>query len=103
MGKDRGDPTSIPCYLIAHNLYSTTKYKSTHIFAIIMATPRGLEPLTSGVTGRRSNQLNYEAKLGVFNKETPSSMATPMGFEPTTSSVTGWHSNHLNYGAILQH
>ena len=28
-----------------------------------MATPRGLEPLTSAVTGRRSNQLNYEAKF----------------------------------------
>ena len=26
-----------------------------------MATPRGLEPLTSCVTGKRSNQLNYEA------------------------------------------
>ena len=66
MGRDRGDITSIPYYLIAHNLYSTTKYKSTHIFAIIMATPRGLEPLTSGVTGRRSNQLNYEAVFIFF-------------------------------------
>ena len=27
----------------------------------IMATRRGLEPLTSAVTGRHSNQLNYRA------------------------------------------
>ena len=27
----------------------------------IMATRKGLEPSTSGVTGRRSNQLNYRA------------------------------------------
>ena len=27
-----------------------------------MATRKGLEPSTSGVTGRRSNQLNYRAK-----------------------------------------
>ncbi len=27
-----------------------------------LATRRGLEPLTSAVTGRRSNQLNYRAK-----------------------------------------
>ena len=29
-----------------------------------MATRRGLEPLTSAVTGRRSNQLNYRAGFG---------------------------------------
>ncbi len=28
-----------------------------------MATTKGLEPSTSGVTGRRSNQLNYMAVL----------------------------------------
>ena len=30
-----------------------------------MATPKGLEPSTSAVTGRRSNQLNYGAKCVV--------------------------------------
>ena len=29
--------------------------------SLIMATTKGLEPSTSGVTGRRSNQLNYMA------------------------------------------
>ena len=29
-----------------------------------MAIRRGLEPLTSAVTGRRSNQLNYRTKTG---------------------------------------
>ena len=28
-----------------------------------MATKKGLEPSTSGVTGRRSNQLSYLAEL----------------------------------------
>ena len=32
-----------------------------------VATRKGLEPSTSGVTGRRSNQLNYRAKLGGGN------------------------------------
>ena len=37
----------------------------------VMATRMGLEPMTSAVTGRHSNQLNYRAIL-----------VTRMGFEP---------------------
>ena len=33
-----------------------------------MATRKGLEPSTSGVTGRRSNQLNYRAILIYHNR-----------------------------------
>ena len=32
-----------------------------------MAEPTGLEPATSDVTGRRSNQLNYDSALRIFN------------------------------------
>ena len=41
-----------------------------------MATRKGLEPSTSGVTGRRSNQLNYRAKLDLqyISNGTPSEL-----------------------------
>ena len=36
----------------------------------IMAGSRGLEPLASGVTGRRYNQLNYDPVCNLFLVET---------------------------------
>jgi hypothetical protein len=73
----------------------------------------GLEPATSGVTGRHSNRLSYtRALIGHFAagrmKRTGQTtnhicvlqtleMARVTGLEPATSGVTGRHSNQLSY------
>ena len=59
-----------------------------------MADRTGLEPATSGVTGRHSNQLNYRSTLMTIREVT---LADRTGLEPATSGVTGRHSNQLNY------
>ena len=49
-----------------------------------MATRKGLEPSTSGVTGRRSNQLNYRAIFCINNSlMTACDLAGAEGFEPS--------------------
>ena len=35
------------------------------MIANLMAEPTGLEPATSDVTGRRSNQLNYDSAFSI--------------------------------------
>ena len=47
-----------------------------------MATRRGLEPLTSSVTGWRTNQLYYRAK-NLFWWAFTDSNRGPIGYEPT--------------------
>gem|GEM_PF-1229732 len=57
----------------------------------VLATPTGLEPATSAVTGRRANQLRYGAKHGRIREAYYSSTkgagqtgtcVPPTGFEP---------------------
>lgn len=59
----------------------------------ILATPMGLEPVTSGVTGRRSTLLNYGAIL------VPS-----MGLEPIrdySTSPSSWRVCHSTITAFI--
>jgi hypothetical protein len=59
----------------------------------------GLEPATSAVTGRHSNQLNYQS-LVYFYLDNP--LTFPL--EPVSSqneTVTGRHSNQLNYQSLV--
>ncbi len=63
-----------------------------------MARVTGLEPATSGVTGRHSNRLSYTRAPQTFICVFPRNrMARVTGLEPATSGVTGRHSNQLSY------
>ena len=78
----------------------------------------GLEPATSGVTGRHSNQLSYTRAamyvrfldylkslvyqpLPHLSQTGNSQVARVTGLEPATSGVTGRHSNQLSYTRVL--
>ncbi len=84
-----------------------------NVFDLRFADRTGLEPATSAVTGRHSNQLNYrsvslsgqafkEPLLLLKTKSTfESAFADRTGLEPATSAVTGRHSNQLNYRSVV--
>ena len=63
-----------------------------------MARVTGLEPATSGVTGRHSNRLSYTRAL--LSRKPFEEVARVTGLEPATSGVTGRHSNQLSYTRI---
>ena len=54
-----------------------------------VAGSTGLEPAASGVTGRRSNQLNYHPKewLASRNSRSERRLVGGAGFEPATAGV----------------
>ncbi len=52
-----------------------------------MAEPTGLEPATSDVTGRRSNQLNYDSAFSNLNLKSEILVVGTVGLEPTTSTL----------------
>ena len=56
------------------------------MIANLMAEPTGLEPATSDVTGRRSNQLNYDSAFSI-NLKSEISVVGTVGLEPTTSTL----------------
>jgi hypothetical protein len=73
-----------------------------------VARVTGLEPATSGVTGRHSNQLSYTRTFTVY-APIPESTKAPLwevarvtGLEPATSGVTGRHSNQLSYTRFVR-
>ena len=76
----------------------------THFLRLELAEPTGLEPATSDVTGRRSNQLNYDSaikpefsnwtnltlsyhNLSTFERRRALQMVGAEGLEPPTSSL----------------
>ncbi len=74
-----------------------------------MARVTGLEPATSGVTGRHSNQLSYTRTFTVYCALPASvllylvrEVARVTGLEPATSGVTGRHSNQLSYTRFVR-
>ncbi len=52
-----------------------------------VAEPTGLEPATSDVTGRRSNQLNYDSALRTFNVNPSVKRMGGTGFEPVAPGL----------------
>ncbi len=59
---------------------------------IIQATPAGLEPVTSAVTGRRSNQLSYGAMAARLKQ--PSSYITHMPALRNPCVSLAWRGGH---------
>jgi hypothetical protein len=60
---------------------------SGNIWGVEVATQKGLEPSTSAVTGRRSNQLSYCARLTTDRRRPDNLMVGTVGIEPTTPRV----------------
>ena len=67
-----------------------------------MATPTGLEPATSAVTGRRANQLRYGALLMVLVLVVPLVLVVriPNGIRTRAAAVKGRSPRPLDDGDL---
>ena len=61
-GRNRTSDTGIFSPLLYQLSYLGIETVAVTEISTLLATRKGLEPSTSGVTGRRSNQLNYRAR-----------------------------------------
>lgn len=61
--------------------------------------PRGFEPRTSAVQGRRSPRLSYGPLLSPDSPTSTKEVGAP-GFEPGTSALSGPRSNRLSYAPV---
>ena len=62
------------------------------------ATPTGLEPATSAVTGRRANQLRYGALSGLMPKTELLAQRIPNGIRTRAAAVKGRSPGPLDDG-----
>jgi|JI6StandDraft_1071083.scaffolds.fasta_scaffold01624_16 hypothetical protein len=64
------------------------------------ATPTGLEPATSAVTGRRANQLRYGALSGLMPKTELLAQRIPNGIRTRAAAVKGRSPRPLDDGDL---
>ena len=65
-----------------------------------LATPTGLEPATSAVTGRRANQLRYGALSGLVPKTELLAQRIPNGIRTRAAAVKGRSPRPLDDGDL---
>ena len=92
--------------IFSRTLYQLSYRARTVTVTVWSATPTGLEPATSAVTGRRANQLRHEASLGTkpdsWTSRLPlARVRTPNGIRTRATAVKGRGPGPLDDGGPL--
>lgn len=77
-------------------------YQLSYLAVTGVATPTGLEPATSAVTGRRANQLRYGALVKAFLRGvlTSGGAGAPNGIRTRVATLKGWSPGPLDDGDV---